>query len=809
MSQLLKSNYAIHHKIESFFTGSEFLFDESGVHFYCAFGSTINKVCVDDGQVKAQIAATNDEDTVIRFTITPDFTLIIIAYHSGLIKKVGLEDFEIRREFRSIHNAPVAYLKCNPQSDLLATGSSDGTVKLWNLVNHYCTHNLKGINGVVSCIEFLEENEGGRNLLFCSGGDDAIHVFDLANSSKIAKLTTHCSTITSLRFSYDKKSLISCGRDKIAVVWDLSASEDKHYGIVKRTIPLFESVESMTMLSKHQAKMIMNLSKSEAKNIFATIGEEGIVKFWDSKTGSMILSQGVPPLSTDRSPSTQCLQITLRPGHDQIAVASYDRNIFFYHLPDLKLVQQLQGHIDEVFSACWFGKNNTHLAVASNSKELKIIDAGSSKCQHLAGHTDIVLCVKSVPSDRYMIISSAKDCVVLVWKFNPETMISSIIFKGTGHTHAIHSLAVLFSKKTFFSGSEDSTLKSWSFSELNRSAKRKLDAQGTSSLEPRPLISSITIKAHDNRIDALAVSPNDALMATGSRDKTAKIFTVEGLKQIAVLKGHKRGVFAIQFSPVDQVIVTSSGDASLKMWNLQDFACIRTFQGHDCSVLNFAFLSEGLQILSVGSDGNMKLWNCKTTECTKTIDAHDGNTWTLCPTEDENLVITAAQDGKLIIWKDCTKEEQEQRIEKLSEKVLQEQEFVNFVNKKIWKKAFEIAMSLENSNKALNVVREILIDPNGLCELSEIISQLDKLELNFLIESCIQWASFTKNSCIAQTVFNIIVRSTSNSQLLRLPGLTSTMDEMQQLTEKSYFRYEKLVQEATFVDFFLNCFKIQ
>lgn len=797
MTTQLKLNFTVEHQVESFFTGSQILFDSTGDHVYCAFGSTVNKVCIDDGRVKEQITSENEDDIILRIALTPDDNLIFVAYQSGLISKINTQDLVLQRQFKSIHKAPITFLQCNSQSNILATGSSDGTIKLWNLINHYCSHNLKGINGVVSCIKFLDEkNDLARSLLFAAGGDDCIHVYDLSNSTKIAKLSSHCSTVTAFDFCSKQKFLISTSRDKIAIVWDLSIET---FGSIVRTIPVYESIESLYILSKEQSKQLIKLDSMKNRTLFATIGEEGCIKFWDTKTGSILLTQGTEPLSSDRSPSQQCFQLTLRPNHNQLCAASYDRNLFFYELPKLDLKQQLQGHIDEVFSACWFGQNNTHLAIASNSQDLKVMELATSKCSHFKGHSDMLLCVKSVPSDPFIVISSSKDCNILIWKFEASSMIPTILFRGTGHTHAIHSLAVLFSKKVFLSGSEDLTVKRW-----------LIDSKPNSDTsEFQPLVASQTIKAHDQRIDALAVSPNDELLATGSKDKTAKIFTVDGLSQVAVLKGHKRGIFALNFSPIDQVIVTASGDSTMKMWNLQDFTCIKTFQGHDCSVLNFTFLTGGLQILSSGSDGNLKLWNCKTTECMKTIDGHQSNIWTLDVTSDESLIVTGAQDGAIKIWKDCTKEEKDAKLASLQEKAFKEVEFSNFLNKNLWKKAFKLAIDLEDSSKTLRVVREILLSIDGKDCLEVVLVTLDKLQINFLLECCCEWTAHTKNSYIGQTVFHLILKSSNNTELLRLPGLTNKLDELYQLTQKSYDRYERLVQDAKFVEFFYGCMKLQ
>lgn len=804
MAKLLKTSYNISHQVESFFTGTEIQFDENGSHFYCAHGSSINKVSVEDGQIKAQISSNNEDDIVIKFTLTSDGKLLIIAYNSGLIMKFNLVDDTIEREFKSIHSAPITCLKTNPSNTLLATGSSDGTVKLWNLKNHYCSHNLKGVNGVISCIEFLESDEG--DLLFCAGGDDNIYAFEVETSKRISKLDrTHCSTITDLKISSDGSRLISVGRDKIAVFWNISRDETK-FGKILRTIPLYESVESAVILQPKVLHEIIATDIEDDRILFATIGEEGTIKVWDTKTGSKIFTQNVHPLSEDRNPGTNCLQLCSRPCFDQLCAVSAERDIFIYNLPRLELEQQLQGHIDEILSACWFA-NNKYLAIACNSNDLKVMEVSTSKTQHLKGHNDIVLCVRMLPSDPLCIITSSKDCTLLVWKFDIDTMRPNIVYKATGHTHAIHAIGTLISERIFFSGGEDTTLKRWSVIE-SKKEKRKRSEVGSEDLEIETLIANQTVKAHDDRIDAIATSPNDQLLATGSRDKTAKIFSAEGLRILATLKGHRRGIYAIQFSPVDQVLVTA-GDTTLRMWNLNDFSCVKTFQGHDCAVLNFSFLSTGLQIISIGSDGNMKLWDCKTNECVKTIDAHSGNCWTLSITEDDNLVATGGQDEKLIIWKDTTQEEREERLANLATQNLQEQSFINYIDKKRWRKALKMAIAMENQDKTLNVVREIILEPNGREELEEILAKCSSDKLDFIIGCCVSWNASAKNSATAQLVINILIRNLDNDQLLKMPSLKNSMEVLQNLTEKSFNRYERLVQQATFVDFFYSSFKIQ
>jgi len=54
------------------------------------------------------------------------------------------------------------------------------------------------------------------------------------------------------------------------------------------------------------------------------------------------------------------------------------------------------------------------------------------------------------------------------------------------------------------------------------------------------------VSAHDKDINTVAVSPNGAIICTGSQDRTAKLWRTSDLAPIATLKGHKRGVWQVR-----------------------------------------------------------------------------------------------------------------------------------------------------------------------------------------------------------------------------------------------------------------------
>eukprot|EP01048_Picozoa_sp_COSAG05_P002241 COSAG05_NODE_87_length_20404_cov_42.272051_11_plen_128_part_00 len=68
-----------------------------------------------------------------------------------------------------------------------------------------------------------------------------------------------------------------------------------------------------------------------------------------------------------------------------------------------------------------------------------------------------------------------------------------------------------------------------------------------------------TTRAHEKDINAVAVAPNERVVATASQDRTLKLWSTDKGELMGVCKGHKRGIWAAAFSPVDRVVATASG----------------------------------------------------------------------------------------------------------------------------------------------------------------------------------------------------------------------------------------------------------
>ena len=73
---------------------------------------------------------------------------MVIGLRSQLIKQY---DWSEKKQLKSwkAHMSPIMAMTFDPSSTLLATGSADSTVKVWDCTRNYCTHNFRGSSGVV------------------------------------------------------------------------------------------------------------------------------------------------------------------------------------------------------------------------------------------------------------------------------------------------------------------------------------------------------------------------------------------------------------------------------------------------------------------------------------------------------------------------------------------------------------------------------------------------------------------------------------------------------------------------------------
>jgi len=160
----------------------------------------------------------------------------------------------------------------------------------------------------------------------------------------------------------------------------------------------------------------------------------------------------------------------------------------------------------------------------------------------------------------------------------------------------------------------------------------------------------LTLSGHTATVAAVAWSPDGKRVATGSEDKTAKVWDAETGKEVLVLSGHSGAVWSVAWSPDGKLLATGSDDTTAKVWEAETGKELRTLSGHDEAVDSVAWSPDGKRLATGSQDKTTKVWEAETGKEVRTLSGHEIAVDSVAWSPDGKRLATGSEDTTAKVW---------------------------------------------------------------------------------------------------------------------------------------------------------------
>jgi WD40 repeat protein/class 3 adenylate cyclase len=520
----------------------------------------------------------------------------------GLQGTVRLWDAAGRRQTADFPaGAGVTDLSFSPDGKLLAVGTEKGTI-LWDVATRRqqgarLTRNLQPVTAVAFSAD-------GRRL--ATGGPDAVSVWDVR--SRAVNDLTSSSTIESIAFSPDGKTLVAAQKDDPPALWDLKRPRS--------------SPRLLTTLGT-----ALSVAFSPDGSRLAVGGASGAVTLLDART--------LRPLPVPLEGHTGAVgSLAFSPDGRTLASASDDFTVILWDARPDPRSTELAG--TGPAAAAVDAADERGVLAAARGSELVVWTLGGSGFRRQLIDAGGLLLDVDLSADGKKIAAGGQEGKVLVAdlpglqvrRLRPRdpavseqvvdvalsedaSLLAAAIQNGQvllGPTSAAQlgsplpndsqqppfalDLAITADGKTLAAGRTDGTIVLWDV--------------GSRKLAGRPF------HAPGTEVRSLAFRPDGNLLASATAEKAVRLWDVVGRGASGEpLQGRQR-LISVSFSPDGRLAAAGTENGAVVLFDVASRQPLGLpLEGHRGSVFSVAFATGGTRLASAGADGRVLLWDIR------------------------------------------------------------------------------------------------------------------------------------------------------------------------------------------------------
>lgn len=485
------------------------------------------------------------------------------------------------------HKSDVLSATYSPQRCLIASGSSDHTVKIWNADTGECVRTLAGHENSVSSVTY------SPNGCFIASGswDNTVRVWDMATGRCRNILKGHKESIESVAYSPDGRLIASGDGDDVLRIWDSATGECLKVIHGSGSTVIF-SPDGTSLITGGGRKKIVRILSAESFKIVHSYGAEEEVDY---------------------------ISVACSSDGSRIITGCTDGKVRIINFVTGELLSTLAGHEGYIASvACT--PDDAFIVSADSNNAIRLWDATSGKCLHvIEGSKDHVTSVAYSP-DSCSIASGIWEQGLRIWDtaasmFKPisgrkTTYIDSLVYSLNGHYLAA----------------------------TNRDKVQIRDVATGKCLQ--------TIKGLEYEISSAAFSADSSSLAVAEY-KTVRMYNIGSGENVLTIT-HQDGVKLLACSPDGRHLATGDGLGKVMIWDVATGACISMLAEHDGTLFSLAYSPCGTYIVS-GRYKVMCVWDATTGECLRTMESHDFFVASVTYSHDSRFILSAGPES-VKVW---------------------------------------------------------------------------------------------------------------------------------------------------------------
>ncbi len=525
------------------------------------------------------------------------------------------------------HTDAVRGVAWSPDGAHLATGSRDGTARIWHTETGTVVRVLRGHTGMVEAVDWSPD----AARLATASRDGTIRIWDAATGDTVAALS--CGDIArGVAWSPDGAQLAGSSRDRTVRVWNSA------------------SWQLDTQLVGHDGD-VWGLQFSPDSRRLASASHDRSVLVWNLDTGR--------PQQRLAGHADFVEAVAWSPGGTRLATGSGDHTVRIWDVSTGETRYVIGGHGSPIWSLAWSPDERT-LVFASGDGSIRVWDVRRLReVAELRGHTQVAWAVALSPDGR-RVISGSGDRTARVWTLQPRGAEHRLL---AGHEGPVTALA-LDQTARIVTGGADGTVRRW---QPDGTAAVTTWPEPVVALACSPTADVLAVALRDGSIhlvdadgdvhldseaeaESLAWSPDGSRLAAGCKDNSIRIWDIHTRSSASVLRGHADWVGTLAWSPSGRYLASGSDDRTIRIWDIEHPGNSTVHSGHQNYVDGLSWAPDERRLATCSADWTIRIWDLTSTKQPHVLTGHEKRVHAVAWSPDSQRLASCSDDRTVRVW---------------------------------------------------------------------------------------------------------------------------------------------------------------